>query len=89
MLSKYRVLDLSNEQGDLCGKILADLGADVVKIEPLEGAPSRNVTPFAHDTATREHSLHWLAYSSGKRSISLDIAQPEGRNCIELFSLDL
>ena len=80
MLSKYRVLDLSNEQGDLCGKILADLGADVVKVEPLEGAFSRKVTPFAHDTATRENSLHWLAYSSGKRSITLDIAHPEGRN---------
>jgi crotonobetainyl-CoA:carnitine CoA-transferase CaiB-like acyl-CoA transferase len=82
MLSKYRVLDLSNEQGDLCGKILADLGADVIKVEPLEGAPSRNVSPFAHHSVTRESSLYWLAYSSGKRSITLAIGHPEGRNIL-------
>ena len=82
MLSKYRVLDLSNEQGGLCGEILADLGADVIKIEPLGGDPSRNVGPFAQDTMAQESSLFWIAYSSGKRSITLDIEHSSGSNIL-------
>jgi len=42
MLSPYRALDLTDEKGFLCGKILGDLGADVIKIEPPGGDPTRN-----------------------------------------------
>ena len=46
MLSPYRVLDLTGEKGLLCGKILGDLGADVIKIEPPEGDPGRHLAPW-------------------------------------------
>ena len=46
LLSPYRVLDLTDERGLLCGKILADLGADVVQVEPTGGSPARNLGPF-------------------------------------------
>ena len=46
MLSPYRVLDLTDERGLLCGKILSDLGANVIQIEPPAGNPARRVGPF-------------------------------------------
>ena len=49
LLEDCRVLDLSNELGFLCGKILGDLGADVIKVEPPGGNPSRNIGPFYQD----------------------------------------
>ena len=45
-LSPFRALDLTNEKGYFCGKILADLGADVIKVEPPEGDPGRNIGSF-------------------------------------------
>ena len=47
ILKSYRILDLTNEKGALCGKMLADLGADVIKIEPPEGDSSRRRGPFS------------------------------------------
>ena len=49
MLSPYRVLDLTDEKGFLCGKLLGDLGADVIKIEKPGCDPARNQGPFYHD----------------------------------------
>jgi crotonobetainyl-CoA:carnitine CoA-transferase CaiB-like acyl-CoA transferase len=82
MLSPYRALDLTDEKGLLCGKILGDLGADVVKIEKPGGDPSRRLGPFYHDEADPEKSLFWFAYNANKRGITLDIEKAEGR---ELF----
>ena len=48
MLSSYRVLDLADARGIFCGRVLADLGADVIKVEPPGGDPSRRVAPFLH-----------------------------------------
>ncbi len=73
-LSGYRVLDLTDEKGFLCGKMLADLGADVIKVEPPGGDPSRNTGPFYHDEPDPEKSLLWWAYNGGKRSVTLDLA---------------
>jgi crotonobetainyl-CoA:carnitine CoA-transferase CaiB-like acyl-CoA transferase len=73
MLSGLRALDLADEKGFICGKILAELGADVIKIEKPGGDPARNIGPFYHDTIDPEKSLYWFAYNSSKRGITLNI----------------
>jgi crotonobetainyl-CoA:carnitine CoA-transferase CaiB-like acyl-CoA transferase len=78
-LSPYRVLDLTNEKGYFCGKILADLGADVIKIEPPQGDPGRNMGPFYHDLPDKEKSLFFFAYNTNKRSITLNIEVRDGQ----------
>jgi len=73
MLSPYRVLDLADEKGIICGKILGDLGADVIKIEKPGGDSARRLGPFYHDEPEPEKSLFWFAYNSNKRGVTLDI----------------
>jgi crotonobetainyl-CoA:carnitine CoA-transferase CaiB-like acyl-CoA transferase len=79
MLQSLRVIDLTSRQGMLCAQILADLGADVVQIEPPGGAPGRMAGPFFHDVVDPEGSLSWWAYARGKRSLVLDIAAESDR----------
>jgi crotonobetainyl-CoA:carnitine CoA-transferase CaiB-like acyl-CoA transferase len=79
-LSGYRALDLTDDKGFLCGKILADLGADVIKVERPGGDPSRNLGPFYHDEPDPEKSLTWWAFNTSKRGITLDITTQEGRH---------
>ena len=79
MLSPYRVLDLTDEKGLLCGKLLGDLGADVIKIERPGGDPARNIGPFYHDEADPEKSLFWFAFNTSKRGITLDIEKDAGQ----------
>ena len=56
-LQGYRVLDLADEAAALCGKMFADLGADVVKVEPPDGCPTRSIPPFLDDLAGPDRSL--------------------------------
>jgi crotonobetainyl-CoA:carnitine CoA-transferase CaiB-like acyl-CoA transferase len=79
MLSPYRVLDLTNEKGFLCGKMLGDLGADVIKIEKPGGDNSRNIGPYYHDEVDPEKSLYWFSYNTNKRGITLDIETTQGK----------
>jgi crotonobetainyl-CoA:carnitine CoA-transferase CaiB-like acyl-CoA transferase len=79
MLRPYRVLDLANEDGILCGQLLADLGCDVIAIEPPGGSSARRRGPFAGDVRDPEHSLTWWAWARGKRSAVLDLESPEDR----------
>ncbi|MEO8538173.1 MAG: CoA transferase [bacterium] len=80
MLSPYRVLDLTTNTSAICGAILADLGADVVAVEPRGGSPLRHAGPFRHDEPDLEHSLTWWAYARNKRSIELDLTTQAGRD---------
>ena len=73
ILTPYRALDLTDEKGLLCGKILADMGVDVIKIEKPGGDPARKIGPFYHDIPNPEKSLFWFAYNTNKRSITLNI----------------
>jgi crotonobetainyl-CoA:carnitine CoA-transferase CaiB-like acyl-CoA transferase len=82
MLSPYRVLDLTDERGLLCGKILADLGADVIQVEPPAGNPARRIGPFHRDEVDPEQSLYWWAYAANKRSITLDVATADGQSLL-------
>jgi crotonobetainyl-CoA:carnitine CoA-transferase CaiB-like acyl-CoA transferase len=79
MLEGRRALDLTDEKGFLCGKLLADLGVDVIKVERPGGDPSRRTGPFWHDEPDPEKSLYWLAYNSDKRGITLDIETKDGQ----------
>jgi len=82
LLNGYRVLDLSEGACLFCGKILGDLGADVIKVEPPGGSGTRNYGPYYKDITDPEKSLYWFAYNTNKRSITLDIERSDGK---ELF----
>jgi len=83
-LAGIRVLDLATERAELAGRLLADLGADVLKIEPPAGARARHVAPFderpdAPSDGDHPRSLYWAAVGVGKRSLVLDLELPEDR----------
>ena len=78
-LAPYRALDLSDRRGLLAGRMLAQLGCDVLQIEPPEGSDGRRVGPF--DDAGR--SMHWAAYAAGKRSLALDPADAGDRETLK------
>jgi benzylsuccinate CoA-transferase BbsE subunit len=83
MLSDYRVLDLADDKGSYCAKVLGDLGADVIKIEPPGGDPSRNTGPFYKDIPDPARSLYWWAYNTSKRGITLDIETTDGKDIFQ------
>jgi benzylsuccinate CoA-transferase BbsE subunit len=78
-LHGYRVLDLADEAAALCGKMFADLGADVVKVEPPGGCSTRGIPPFLDDEAGPDSSCYFQAMAAGKRSVTLDLEQSRGR----------
>ena len=78
LLSPYRVLDLSDEKGQFCGKLMGDMGADVIKIERPGGDATRNIGPYYKDEIDPEKSLYWFSMNTSKRGITLDIEKPEG-----------
>ncbi len=77
------MLDLTDEKGFLCGRILGDLGADIIKIEPPEGDPGRGVGPFYHDIPDPQKSLFWFAYNANKRGITLNIETADGQQILK------
>ena len=79
MLSPYRVLDLTNESGLLCGQILADLGADVIQVEPRGGSSARRVGPWRGGEPGLERSLFFAAYARNKRGLALDLDEEVDR----------
>lgn len=83
MLRGFKILDLTTEAGWLCGKILGDLGADVIKIEPPGGDPGRHRGPFYGKTADPEKSLFWFALNTNKRGITLNLESGEGRDILK------
>jgi crotonobetainyl-CoA:carnitine CoA-transferase CaiB-like acyl-CoA transferase len=83
MISACRVLDLTDEKGFLCGKILADLGADVIKIEKPGGNGSGRIGPFWQDMPDPEKSLYWFSYNTNKRGITLDIETADGQEILK------
>jgi len=80
LLNDYRILDLTDHKGVYCAKMLADLGADVIKVEKPGGDAARNIGPFYKDIAHPEKSLYWWAYNTSKRGITLDIETADGKD---------
>jgi crotonobetainyl-CoA:carnitine CoA-transferase CaiB-like acyl-CoA transferase len=78
-LHGLRVLELADEKGQFCGKLMADLGADVIKIEPPGGQHTRLVGPFLDDIPHRERSLFFWHYNTSKRGITLNLEHPDGQ----------
>ena len=79
----FKVLDLTEGGHNLCGRLLGDMGADVVRVEPPGGSPTRLRGPFASGAKDLlQHSLYWAAYNSNKRGITLDISSQKGQEIL-------
>ena len=81
-LGQCRVLDLTDERGLLAGHLLAQLGADVVQVEPPGGSPGRIVPPFDATPGGNGTSLFWSAYAAGKRGVTLALDTAAGRETL-------
>jgi crotonobetainyl-CoA:carnitine CoA-transferase CaiB-like acyl-CoA transferase len=77
-LEGLRVIELASEHAAFAGKMLGDLGADVIVVEPPGGHPSRAYGPFADDVEDAERSLWWWHYNTSKRGIVLDLDTDAG-----------
>ena len=82
LLDRYRVLDLSDERGLLAGRMLADLGADVVQVEPPGGSTARRVAPLSETG-----SYFWDTFAANKRGIVADLTTEDGRHLVRRLAL--
>ena len=87
-LRGLRVLDLCQPEGQLCGRLLADLGAEVIKVEPPGGDAGRRMGPFAGDAANPEASLSFAYFNANKKSVVLDLTKYEGRDQFRALAKD-
>lgn len=86
-LHGVRVVELADELGEYCGKVLAGLGADVVKVEPPCGEGTRAIGPFFRDEPHPDRSLHFWHYNQGKRGVVLDLdAQADWAAFLQLLA---
>lgn len=81
-LAGLKVLDLTGHRGQLCARLLADMGADVIKVEPPGGDHARRIGPFLDDLPHRDRSLFFWFYNLNKRSLTLDLDDPRGRDIL-------
>jgi crotonobetainyl-CoA:carnitine CoA-transferase CaiB-like acyl-CoA transferase len=78
-LEGLRVIEISHERCCFAGKLLGDMGADVIVVEPPGGSPMRRYEPFVDDVPDPEHSLFWWHYNTSKRGIVLDLEDRRDR----------
>ena len=83
LLEGTRVVEIGDEQTAYCGRLMAGLGAEVIKVEPVEGCSTRGIGPFYEDEPGPERSLFWWHYGLGKRSVVLDLTSAEGVRDLE------
>lgn len=75
-----RIIELADDPGgEMTGSLLATMGADVIKVEPPEGSPTRSIGPFAGNEQGPDRSLTFWYYNSNKRSVVLDYLSAAGR----------
>ncbi|MEE8442670.1 MAG: CoA transferase [Dehalococcoidia bacterium] len=77
------VLDLTDEKGLYVGKLLADMGARVVRIEPPAGDPARSIGPFYRDIPDPTNSLFYWYHNANKKSITLNLTEARGRDLLK------
>lgn len=87
-LGHLRVLEVVDEVGEQCGKMLADMGADVIRIEPLEGSSTRHIGPFLKNEPNPNRSLHFWHYNTNKRSITLNLDTSRGQDIFARLAED-
>ncbi len=80
ILEGISVLDLTEDRGLYAGKLLADLGADVIKVEKPEGSHARKMGPFKDDLPDPEKSLYFINFNTNKRGITLNLVHPAGKD---------
>jgi benzylsuccinate CoA-transferase BbsE subunit len=85
-LSGLRILDLTDLRGALCGRLFADMGADVIMVEPPAGADSRRVGPFFDDQPHPNRSLFFWFYNLNKRSLTLDLSHARGAELLRALA---
>ena len=78
-LEGVRIMDASGPIGHYAGRLLADLGADVIKVEPPDGDPARRWAPLLPGVAEPESGLQFLLLNANKRGVTLDLTTPRGR----------
>ena len=81
-LADLRVIEPSRERSVFAGKLLADMGADVILVEPPGGDPIRSYAPFLEDEAGPERSLYFWHYNTSERGIVLDLEAEDGRRML-------
>lgn len=82
VLAGIKVLEVGDELGEWCGKLLADMGAEVIKIEPVTGSITRTYEPFYKDETDLNKSLYYWHYNTSKKSITLDL---NNRECLPIL----
>ena len=82
-LGHLRVIEIGEEIGEFCCKTIADMGADVIRIEPPGGAQTRSIGPFYQNEEHPERSLHFWSYNLNKRSITLDLDSSDGQRLLK------
>ena len=88
LIPPYRILDLTDRRAAFCGRLLADYGADVVKVEPPVGDPSRRLGPYPGDIPDAGRSLDFMFYNTNKRSVTLDLEAEPGRALVRHLAAD-
>lgn len=86
-LAGLRVVELTDEVGAYAGRLLADLGADVTKIEPPGGGRLRHTPPFYHDEPDVDSSIAFWVYNTSKHSVVLDLETSEGQSAARKLAL--
>ena len=88
-LSGLKVVELAEDPGgEFTGRLLAEMGAQVIKLEPPEGSPGRRIGPFAKGQAGPDASLHFWYYNSNKESVTVDLATPKGKTALDRLLAD-
>ena len=82
-LAGVRVVEIAHERTSFAGKLMGDMGADVIVVEPPGGHATRAYDPFLEDRPGPERSLHWWHYNTSKRGVTACMDTPRGRELIE------
>ena len=86
-LSDLTIVDLCDEKGQLTGKLLGEMGARVIKIEPPGGDAARSIGPFRNDIPDPNQSLNFWAFNTAKESITLDLDTTAGQGLLKDLAL--